>query len=136
MKKVLSLVCLLALVATCLFAFASCGAPNEDPAEAKKALEDNGYTVEMTEHEGVTYLTAISETDIISIKYYATEEAAEAAYKKAEEEMKKYEEASDADKATMDGYIGIEGVTYADLEYGMSGKMVWSGTSQAVSDAK
>lgn len=44
MKKVLSIVCLLALTVCCLFSFASCGAPNSDPDEALAALKENGVT--------------------------------------------------------------------------------------------
>lgn len=48
MKKVLSLVCVLALTLSCLFALTSCfgGTPNADPEAAKAALEGNDYFVQ------------------------------------------------------------------------------------------
>ena len=46
MKKVLSIVCLLALTVACLFTMVSCGAPNSDPDEALAALKENGKYVE------------------------------------------------------------------------------------------
>jgi len=47
MKKVLSLVCVLALTLSCLLALTSCfgGTPNSDPKAAKAALEGNDYSV-------------------------------------------------------------------------------------------
>ena len=46
MKKVLSLVCLLAIVASCLLVFASCGAtPNVDPKSAIANLKAQGYQI-------------------------------------------------------------------------------------------
>lgn len=44
MKKTISIVCLLALAVSCLFVFASCGAPNSNPDEALAALKENGIT--------------------------------------------------------------------------------------------
>ena len=88
MKKVLSLVCLSALLATFLFAFVSCGVPNEDPMKAKEALEENGFVVKMSEEDGIIYLDAKSETDAISIQYFATEMAAEDGYGRAKAVLK------------------------------------------------
>ncbi|MBO5313437.1 MAG: hypothetical protein J6B29_05665 [Clostridia bacterium] len=44
MKKVLSIVCLLALTVCCLFTLVSCGGPNSDPDKALEALKENGVT--------------------------------------------------------------------------------------------
>ena len=152
MKKVLSLVCLLALVATCLFAFASCGSPNEDPAEAKKALEGNGYTVNYAVNDdGVGKLYASKgekdDAQYITIQWFATEEEAEAEYKKLEEQVEAFEksiEELEKQLSEAEGTVAEElekqleeaEKELDDANYGISGKMIWSGTSQAVSDAK
>lgn len=124
MKKVLSLVCLLALVATCLVAFASCGAPNEDPAEAAKALEAAGYKVANLTKDGVGTVSAMKDKDMVTITYFATEEEAETAYEALEKELEALEELADA---------AGEDVNY---EIGISGKMVWAGTPDAIDAAK
>ena len=124
MKKVLSLICLLALVATCLVAFASCGAPNEDPAEAAKALEDAGYQVANLTKDGVGAVSAVKGEDKVTIQYFATEEEAEKAYEAFEAELEALEKAAEE--------LGEE----VNLEIGISGKMVWAGTPDAIDAAK
>ena len=136
MKKVLSLVCLSALLATFLFAFVSCGVPNEDPMKAKEALEENGFVVKMSEEDGIIYLDAKSETDAISIQYFATEMAAQDGYERAKAVLNKYYSSDEAYKLAMDKKIGVEGLTYDDFECGILGMMVWMGTSAAISAAK
>ena len=119
MKKVLSLVCLLAIVASCLFVFASCGGgtPNADGKQALKNLEAAGYriTVSSINDDGVGRISAISEDleDAIQIYYAATEADAQSAY--------------DSLAAQENG---------EDVEIGISGKMVWAGTSGAISATK
>ena len=124
MKKVLSLVCVLAMVATCLFVFASCGAtPNEDPAEAEKALKEAEYNVTNLTKDGVGVLTATKGEDTVTIQYCADEAAAEKAYEQLETLYEAAEKIADE--------LG-EDVGY---EIGISGKMVWSGTPDAISAA-
>lgn len=118
MKKVLSLICVLALAVSCLFALTSCfgATPNADPEAAKASLESAGYTVYLIGDK----LTATKGEDAITIDYCATEEAAQAIY---------------------DGYVAMEELAKElgeDMggDYGISGKMVWVGTSDAISAAK
>lgn len=125
MKKVLSLVCLLAIVATCLFAFASCGAtPNADPAEAKKALEAAEYKVLDMTTDGVGVLSASKGEEVVTITYCASEEDAEKAYEALEKELEALEEAA--------AELGEE----VNYEIGISGKMVWAGTPDAIAAAE
>ena len=138
MKKVLSIVCLLALVATCLFAFASCGAPNEDPAEAKKALEDNEYTI-MNNIELAGVATAYFAANVVDIEtsvgaskgedsvviFYFKDEA------KAESAFADFEKAVENARKLAEG----QGKEF-NMEYDISGKMIWIGTPDAISDAK
>lgn len=127
MKKFARVLALM-LVATMLCVlFASCGAtPNSDPAEAAKALEEAGYTVNKNEVPGV--LTTVTATnletgDVVTIQYYADEATAEAAYKVVEEQAKAAEELASE--------LGED----ADIAYGIDGTMVWVGTPDAVSAA-
>ncbi len=132
MKKVLSLVCLLAIVASCLFVFASCGGatPNSDPAKAEEALKAAGYTcVDGT--MGATFLVGAEAakklekaitaykgdgmTDTVSIYYFADEESAQLAY---------------------DNIDAIASDAGSDDVYGVSGKMVWAGYEAAVKAAQ
>ena len=137
MKKVLSLVCLLAVVASCLFVFASCGGgatPNSDPAKAKAALDAAGYTCQ--DGYAVTVGAAMSigteaakklenavaaykgsaRTDAVSIYYFADEESAQLAYDYIDELA-----------SELDDYEGV---------YGISGKMVWAGAETAIKAAQ
>lgn len=135
MKKILSmiLVCIMAL--GCVFALASCGAPNKDPKAAKAALEDADYEATLTEGAalelgaaalGIEDLEAVvsglKDDDAVSIYYFEDKEAAEEAYEKLEElfeEMK--EEAEEED---------------VEVKLGKSGAMVWMGTKDAIKAAK
>ena len=119
MKKVLSLVCLLAIVATCLFVLASCGGgtPNLDGKQAMDNLKANGYTIMSgsINDEGVGQFYAISDDleDAIQIYYAATEADAQAAYDRL-----------------------MAGENEDNIETGISGKVVWAGTSGAISATK
>ena len=124
MKKVLSLVCLLAIVASCLFVFASCGGatPNSDIAKAEEALKAAGYTV----NKAGNRLTANKDQDRVVIDYCDTEAAAQAIYDG-------YKAAEDAQKQLADAM----GVDYeSEGAYGMSGTMVWVGTDAAIKAAQ
>lgn len=118
MKKVLSLVCLLAVVASCLFVFASCGGgtPNTDGKKALENLKANNYIIqnETINENGEGRIVAISEDfeDTITVVYCATEEQAQAAY--------------DQLAKTDNG----------EAEIGKEGKMVWVATSGAISATK
>ena len=137
MKRILSAVLACVLLLGCVFALASCGAtPNEDPAEAKAALEAAGYEVMLYDTpEYLQYIAAISGlkafvsafieeddeiTEAVNI-YYLTDDA-------------------DVDKA----YEAIEAmfneakedVPDLKLEMGKSGNMIWFGTSAGIKAAK
>lgn len=151
MKKILSLMMVLALAVSCMFVFASCGGggatPNEDPEEAKDALKDADYEVEMIEGEALEYafdydgLEAVvagvkMDADIediedledledmkieaVTIFYFEDEDAAKDAFEDIEDEA--------GDSAEE---MGIE-----DYVCKQSGKMVWIGTKAAVKAAK
>ena len=124
MKKVLSLVCLLAIVASCLFVFASCGGatPNSDIAKAEEALKAAGYTVNKV---GTSKLMANKGQDSVIIDYCDTEAAAQAIYDS-------YVAADEAQKELADAM----GVDYESGAYGISGTMVWAGTDAAVKAAQ
>ena len=63
MKKVLSLVCLLAIAASCLFVLASCGAtPNADPKAARENLAAEGYQIVDLKESFGSVLTGCKDT--------------------------------------------------------------------------
>ena len=131
MKKVISLVCLLAMVATCLFVFASCGAtPNSDPAKAEEALKAAGYTCVDSKlgasmlvgaepakkiEKAITAYKADDRMDTVTIYWFADEDSAKAAYD------------------NIDSLVSEAG---GDDVYGVSGKMVWAGAEAAVKAAQ
>lgn len=53
MKKSIIKVLALALVAVMMCALVSCGAPAKDPADAKAALDENGYVATKLDNEGL-----------------------------------------------------------------------------------
>ncbi len=138
MKKFLSAVLVCVLLVGCVFALASCGAtPNEDPAEAKKALEAAKYEVYFTD-------------DADDLKYmapFAGIKAALSAYiMENDDDVKSavsiyyFNDDADMDKA----YEAIEKVFNEGkdetpdlkLEIGKSGNMIWFGTADAIKAAK
>ena len=124
MKKVISLLCVLVLTVGCLFVFASCGAPNSDPQAAKAALESAGYYVSYYEYETYTYIHGTLGEEYVYIYYYDSEALAEADYAAKEAAYEEEEALADV--------LGIE----LDYEVGISGTMVYKGTSKAISAAK
>lgn len=121
MKKVLSIVCLLAIVASCLFVFASCGGgatPNADMEAAKAALEAAGYTVTISNKTLNAFKTGSS--DNVQITYCTNESEAQAKY--------------DQLKASYDAQKALADEMDADFtgEYGISGTVVWGGTPDAI----
>ncbi len=118
MKRILSMLLVLTLSLGCIFVLASCGGPNDDPAEAKKALEANGYTIEAFEQGEKAgekldaYLKAKdNNNNEIVINWYKNDE--------------------DADKA-LEEYETLGNYEVADK----SGNMVWIGTEAAVEAAQ
>lgn len=121
MKKVLSIVMVVMLLAMTVVVFASCSKPADNPDDALAALKENGYTAEKTEFGGNTVVTGMKGTDMVVITWYADEAAADAAYEALEAQ---YEKAEDA------------GQDVSNSDYGQSGNMVWYGTKDAIDAAK
>lgn len=165
MKKILSLLIVLALAASCMFVFASCGGsakPNSDYEKAAEALEDAGYEVEVDdEDEDCIVIMAYNEDnmmDAIEIRYYADEDDADDAFEELEEELADAEEQIEEAKKMIeeaeemaeelgidvDEYLdslkemGIDADSIDDIEYkcGQDGTMVWMGTPAAIKAAK
>ncbi len=140
MKKFVRVLCF-ALVAVMLCAsLVACGGPAKDPADAKAALDENGYTT--TKDDTITpgILSALGykcdsvvtgtktveddegnkSIEHVSIYYFTNEENAEKALNKVKEyagEKKNDEETNWVDAT-------------------LSGSMIYFGTEQAIKDAK
>ena len=126
MKRILSAILVCVLMLGCVLTLVSCGGPNKDPKKAKEALEKAEYTVMLIEGdaagEGIeAMLTAVSKDgkDQIAIVYYEKKADAKEAYKEAKDALKEL-----GDKAP-ENYV-----------VGKSGKVVWTGTKDAVKAAK
>ena len=164
MKKILSILMVVALMAVCLFTFASCGSPNKDYKKAKKALEKADYTVNVQKSGDDVYLSAYSESgaDFIQIGYFEDKDDAKKAYKELKSEVAEYQEELDEmiedlekefkgaskkereeiweefcqNKGLDPDEVTFEEFKKTKLVYGGSGTMVWLGTANAVNDAK
>ena len=131
MKRIISAVLVCILMVGCVFALASCGGPNKDPKEAKKALEDAEYTVNLVDGELAkaakceAVINAFNKDgDRITIMYFLESADAKDAYDEAKDELKELEEAAkEADEEF-------------NYEVGKSGKVVWMGTKDAIKAAK
>ena len=148
MKRILSLVLACTLIIGCTFALASCfgAAPNEDPQAAVDALKAEGYEVrydidDEADHDrkiaeinatkmDLANITSAedlmnAEIETISIQYFDTEDNAKAAYEELEAEF-------DDLLATSKQYYGDD----FEAEIGISGKVVWIGTANAIKAAQ
>ena len=128
MKRILSAVLACVLLVGCVFALASCGGPNSDPAKAEAALKEEGYTVAAIPTFGLAGVKkAISAYKVdgennegVQI-FYLTEDAdADKAYEEIE---KLYNEAKEEDEDI-------------DLKIGKADGMIWFGTADAIKAAK
>ena len=137
MKKTVSIVCLLALMVSCLFVFASCGAPNSDPSKALEALKENGITWAAKDTTVIPLalkLAGVDDVDCvvsgtgeidgkyahITIVYFEESEDASEAWEKTKE----YAESKKDEKAESDWVCE------------KSGKMIYWGTKDAIKAAK
>ena len=122
MKRVLSLVCMLAIVASCLFVFASCGGatPNADSKAAITNLAANGYSVQ--ELSGIDKMFTGCTAAFIATNVNDVTEIAEFYYFSNEEHAQKGAEALKADAETM----GV------NVDFCISGKVVYNGSSSVV----
>ena len=128
MKRILSAVLVCVLLVGCVFALASCGAPNSDPAKAEAALKEEGYTVVAIPTFGFAGVKkAISafkgEDDAAEgIQIFYLDEDADA--DKVYEEIEKlYNDAKEEDEDI-------------DLKIGKADGMIWFGTAAAIKAAK
>jgi hypothetical protein len=105
MKKILSIFLLLMLVSALLLSVTACGgkddeekekktsAPNSDPYEARKFLEENGYNVEFTDladtFPGLVacIMANLGEEEYILIYYFEDKESTNAAWEEGLEEL-------------------------------------------------
>jgi ABC-type oligopeptide transport system substrate-binding subunit len=125
MKKVLSIVMVVMLLAMTVVVFASCSKPADNAADAKAALEGNGYTVSYYKDEaGNEFIHATKGADYVSIAYYVNEADADAQYAEAEVEFEELEKAADENNLEF------------NLDIGQSGSMIWMGTEDAIDAAK
>ena len=135
MKRILSILCIVALLAGCMLAFVSCTAPNSDVNLAKSALESAGYLVVDGASSASKYgfaglVTSIHATkgfESVTIFYFADEDSADVAY----DLMESTEEYFESENKKL-------GVTTAEIEIemGCSGNVVWIGTPLAIEAAQ
>lgn len=139
MKKAIRIFSLILAAVLLSLTLASCGAPNSDPDKAKAALEKNGYSVTKTNGYVSGIISAFrgednvidasliasktetdkdgnSRTESIMILYYKTEKAAKEAWSDIKDNN------SNEDNA--------------DWVIARSGKMIYSGTKNAVKAAR
>ena len=130
MKKIISTVLACVLLLGCAFALFACGAPNEDPKEAKAALEEEGYSVTLNENVPGLAATITAfynnvkdrESDYVEIYYFNSEADAEEAWKTLEDTYK-----AEAEK--------LKGTDY-EIDFGIDGKVIYKGTVNGVKAAK
>lgn len=138
MKRVLSLICVLALAISCLFIFASCGAPNSDPDKAVAALKESGIEAAAKDTKIIPGLLKIADIDDVdcvvsgtgkideefahvTIIYFEDAEAASDEW----EDVQKYAEDKKDDEAEDSEWVCEK-----------SGKMIYFGTKNAIKAAK
>ena len=127
MKRILSAVLACVLLLGCVFALASCGAtPNEDPAEAKAALEAAGYEV-LDAESALSMLTYMGITTGVKDVIVASKDDGDAGinifYCEAEDKV-------DGVYTALEQFI--EAMGDKDVEYVLekSGTMVWMAASE------
>ncbi len=153
MKRRIYLITTLLVILLCLSALLSCGTPATDAETARKALKDNGYTIDDFDIEtNYTSVEAYKYEDdkynTIEIYYCKDEKTANAVYAELQEELdddikkllleyrsalndaKEYG-ASQEELNIYNHYI----TAYESMELNREGNIVWLGTPDAVSDA-
>jgi hypothetical protein len=135
MKNALKIVALALVLVTMVAALASCGGPAKDPADAEKALKDNGYTVVKSDNLATAALALAGVKDVesvvsgsatiddkfetVTIFYFEDKDAANEAW----EDAQKYADEKKDDKSE-------------DWVVKKSGAMIYFGTPNAVKAAK
>lgn len=128
MKKALSIIAVLALVAVLGVALVACVPSDPDKAEAnlkaadyiviRADADDAIVGAALKQIDAVTSITATNGDDSVSLTYFETADAAKAYYEDAKEQWDKLD---DADKEGM--------------KFGKSGKVVYAGTEAGVKAA-
>ncbi len=133
MKKTIRLIALSLVLVIAMMALASCGKPNADPAKAKAALEEAGYTATLI-NSGFTLTGAsavyggnvkavvtgvkLADKEAVQIIYYNDADSANSAF----ENVKEYAEKQNNDEDSK-------------IEIKKSGNMIWFGTKEAIKAA-
>ena len=133
MKKTFRLIALSLVLVVAMMALASCGKPNTDPAKAKAALEEAGYTATLID-SGLTLTGAsaiyggnvkavltgvkLADKEAVQVIYYEDADSAASAF----ETVKEFAEKQNNDEETK-------------IEIKKSGNMIWFGTKEAIKAA-
>ncbi len=129
MKRIISAVLVCILMVGCVFALASCGGPNSDPAKAKASLDEAGYSVTKLDASGSVVekgiIVAMNLAGIDNIKSVVT------AKKDADEITIIYFADSDCAKAEL-----ADVQDYADKTCKQVGALIYYGTEAAVKAAR
>ncbi len=130
MKRIISAVLVCVLLLGCVFALASCGAPNKDYKKAVENLKAKEYTVQVVDGDAAkamgctAYVYAVKgegdDAEGIMIYYFEKEEDAT----KQKEAFEKLIEAAE------------EAGTKVKEKVGQKGTMVWMGSKAAIKAAK
>lgn len=145
MKKFTKIMALTLIVIMSVMTLAACAKPAKDPEDAKKALEDNGYTVVLIDEEALleddmeAALSAYSkdEKDFIAIVWYKDSDAAKKAYDEAKDELQDLKDELEKNKDELGDDYKESKETLDNYVVGKSGNMVWTASSKdAVKAAK
>ena len=140
MKKITKLLTLSLVLLLLLGTLASCGAtPNADPAAAKKALEDNGYTATLVQDSlldkaALAVFTLAGIEDIEAVVSGTNKDGEHVTVFYFEEAEDAAEEWDDVQKYMNDEKADEEKETEWVIE--KSGKMIFFGTKNAIKAAK
>lgn len=130
MKKLFKITSLALVMLMLIATLAACGGPAKEPADAKAALEENGYSVSLSDGKGLEAIASMMGIDDLDAKIVAT----------SKDDMDDYvviyyfEDSADADTA----WAKIqEEADDKDAEVvKKSGAMIYYGTEAAVKAAK
>ncbi|MBQ9784375.1 MAG: hypothetical protein IJW29_02635 [Clostridia bacterium] len=145
MKKFTKILALTLVVIMSVLTLVACATPAKEPKDAKKALEDNDYTVSLTELDEATddgeiaMLSAYNKDgEYIMIVWYEDAKSAKESYNDLKEELKEQEEDLEESKDDLGDEAYEEAKEALDkIVIGKSGKMVWMASSKdAVKAAK
>ena len=144
MKKFTKVLALTLVVIMSVLTLVACATPAKDPKDAKKALEDNKYTIvtfseldEATDDGVIAMLAATKKDEYITIAWYEDAKSAKEAYNDAKEELKEMKEELEENKDKLGDDYDEQKEALDKMVVGKSGKMVWMASSKdAVKAAK